>query len=238
MKSILLSKTVGVLGLITALSALVGSSFQPAAQAQTAAQSLSQQRTQQVERSVVRAIPGFCEAFAEGNYSGLPARYYDNNGNFRNFAFLGIDLTPELQAVYDRAERRLSERAAAVDAETKKEVIPGGTINYFTTDPNGGIPDAIVDKLNAAVDAANSDNIPNADQVRALTEQFSQYKVGFAEDEVSLFTPEQILEIESIEREFVVTMAIAMNPEQRETFLNNWDAQNAVKSCTPRLLAQ
>jgi hypothetical protein len=238
MKSILLSKTVGVLGLIATLSAFIGSSFQPAAQAQTAAQSLSEQRTQQVERSVVRAIPGFCAAFAEGNYSGLPARYYDNNGNFRNFAFLGIDLTPELQAVYDRAERRLSERSAAMESEIKKEVIPGGTINFFTTDPNGGIPDAIVDKLTAAVDAANSDNVPNAGQVRVLTEQFSQYKVGFAEDEVSLFTPEQILEIESIEREFVVTMAIAMNPEQRETFLKNWDAQNAMKSCTPRLLAQ
>jgi hypothetical protein len=238
MKSILLSKTVGVLGLIAALSAFIGSSFQPTAQAQTAAQSLSDQRTQQVERSVVRAIPSFCEAFAKGDYSGLPARYYDDNGNFRNFAFFGIDLTPELQAVYDQAERRLSERSAAIDSETEKEVIPGGTINFFTTDPNGGIPEAIVDELNAAVNAANSDNIPNAVQVKALTEQFSRYKIGFAEAEVSLFTPEQILEIESIEREFVVTMAIAMNPEQRETFLNNWDAQNAVKSCTPRLLAQ
>jgi Spy/CpxP family protein refolding chaperone len=255
MKRIFLTKTIGMLGMLATLSALVGSVVQQPAKAQErlsvaewqARSGLSDAdievlvdlKATQVGRSVVRAIPSFCTpAFEGGVSSGLPPQYFDEDGNFRSYAFFGIELTPEQQAVFQQADQRLSDRATALNLELEQEVIPNGSIDYFTTDPDGGIPLEISDELSAAVTAVNIDDIANAEQLDELTERFGQYKVEFTEAAFSTFTPEQILEEGSSVREFTVTMAAALTPEQREIFLKNLDAGSAVASCSPRPLAQ
>ncbi|PZO15712.1 MAG: hypothetical protein DCF25_13230 [Leptolyngbya foveolarum] len=256
MKLTLLSKTIGTLGLIAALSAVVGTGVQRVAQAQLQPSAqpnaeetaqlkrefLAQQNQERVDRSWVRAVPDFCTAISEeyiesGDPSGLPPLFFDDEGNVRSWDFAGLEsaLTPEILAVYDQAEKRLSERSESLGLELKMGVIPKASIDV---NPKEGfsVTDAIVIELSAAVDAANQDEIPNEEQLDALVEKYGQY-ANFSRSKEPLYTPAQILEMQSIEREFAATMAAAFtDPEQREYYLRNVDAREAMKSCYPQAL--
>jgi hypothetical protein len=259
MKLSFLSKSISTLSLIAVLSAIVGTNaqqvsqaqLQPSAQPQPNAEeieeikqgqeALAQQDRERVERSWVRAVPDFCPAVSDyigtGDTSGLPPIFFDGEGNVRSWDFAGLesDLTPEILAVYDQAEKRLSKRSESLTLELKKDFLPNATIDV---NPKEGfsMTDAIVTELSAAVDAANKDQIPNEEQLDALVEQYGQY-ANIDMFKEPLYTPAQILEEQSIEREFAATMAAAFtNPEQREYYLKNVDAREAQKSCYPKAL--
>ena len=215
---------------------MVGPGVQQVAQAQSA-QGQSEEATAQenrefnerqdrerVERSWVRAVPGFCPAVSEyigtGDTSGLPPVFFDDEGNVRSWDFAGLEsvLTPEILAVYDQAEKRLSERSELLTTQLETDFLPKVTIDVS---PKEGlsVTDANVIELSAAVDAANKDQIPNEEQLGALVEKYGQY-ANFSMVKEPLYTPAQLLEEQSIEREFVATMAAAFtNPEQREYYL-------------------
>lgn len=254
MKRTFLSKTVSILGLIATLAAVVGSGVHQVAQAQsTQAQSEEEataqenreynerQNRERIERSLVRAVPDFCPAVNEytrtGEPEGLPPVFFDDEGNVRSYDFAQLEsaLTPEVLAVFKQAERKLSVRAALLNAELSTDFIPNTPIEYFPKDEFSST-DATVIELSAALDAANEDQIPNPEQLDAFVEKYGQYgDIRISRE--TLYTPEQFLETQSIEREFAATVASAFtDPEQREYYLRNVDAREAMKSCYPNAL--
>lgn len=239
MKRTVLSKTIGILGMLATLSAIVGTGIQQTAKAQEVTQSdlefFAEQSRARVERSLVRAIPDFCPALLSADSSNLPPQFYNEDGKYRNWAFFEVEFTPELTALYDRAEKKLSERAAALDLQLEREIIPNSPINAAMKE-GFSMTDTIATELFAAMDAINQDQIPNEEQIGAFVEKYGQY----AEIEMGttpLYTPEQVLETQSIEREFVATMATGFDdPDQLNNFLKNIDAQEAFKACRPPAL--
>lgn len=253
MKRTFFSKTVSIIGLTATLAAVVGPGVQQVAQAQSA-QGQSEEATAQqnreyderqnqerIERSLVRAVPDFCPAVNEytgtGDPEGLPPVFFDDEGNFRSYDFAQLEsaLTPEVLAVFKQAERRLSKRAALLNAELSTDFIPNAPIEYFPKDGFSST-DAIVIEISAALDAANKDQIPNPEQLDAFVKKYGQYgDIRISRE--TLYTPEQFLETQSIEREFAATVASAFTgPEEREYYLRNVDAREAMKSCYPNAL--
>lgn len=257
MKLPFLPKTACIIGFMAALSAIVGSSIassvqaqpQPPAQSQPteaemAAETLrvtEQSNRERVEKSWVRAVPDFCPAVTKymgtADPSGLPPLFFDDEGNVRSWDFAGLEsaLTPEILAVYDQAEKRLSDRGRTLNEELETRVNPKA---YIQVVPKEGLSsaDAIIIEISTAVDTVNADEITNGEQLAALVKKYGQY-ANFPGTDEPVYTPAQILEDQSIEREFAATMAAAFtNPEQREYYLKNVDAREAIKSCYPKAL--
>lgn len=220
MKRTLSFKTVAIFGLLATLTTVVGTGIQQAAQAQA-----QTEMEAQVEEDATPALPGFC-----GNgFKGFSPQFYGEDGNFFFYEFIGIEFTPEQEAVYAKAKERLQERGEAVNAAF---VPPNAPIGVRMIDPNKVVPQKVFDNLDTVLLAVNSDNIPNAEQVDALNEQYSQGEEFelFQREGIKL-TPEQVLEARSIDREFEFAMMSAFTPEQRAVYLDNLDVKYAIPSC-------
>ncbi len=245
MKRTFLSKTIGMLGMLATLSAIVGAGVQQTARAQESTQSdvefLAEQSRVRVEQSLVRAIPDFCPALLSAEFKNLPPQFYDEEGNFRTWLLFGLNLTPEQLAVVEQANEKIGERAEALNLQLKKEVNPNASLDMLWKYPPNISEDAIADiqeEIIAAVDDVEADLIFNSEQVDELQEKYDQY-VEFSMSPITSYTPEQFFEVQSMEREFVATIATAFdNPDQLDTFLKNADVEAAWNACTPKPLAK
>jgi hypothetical protein len=224
MKRISIAKTIGMLGMLATLSAFVGTGLHQTAKAQTQSQSeiLAEQGL----------IPAFCATSyrtPEGEMV-FPQQFYGEDGNFFFYEFIGIEFTPEQQAVYAQAKARLQERGDALGRNVKMVILPTDTISLVYGD---GYPVEMDDELGNALTTVNVDNIPNTEQVDALNEKYGQYNVRFYIPGTLNLTPEQVLENRSIDRDFEFAMMSAFTPEQRAVYLENLDVKYAFASCDP-----
>lgn len=239
MKRTVLSKTIGILGMLATLSAIVGTGIQQTAKAQEVTQSdlefSAEQSRELVEQSLVRAIPDFCPALLRGDYSNLPPQFYNEEGDYRDGTFFGVEFTPELSAVVEQAQQRSSERSEALDLQVEKEIIPDMSINVIWKDPSTLTRD-ITKEILDGIQSANTDQILNIEQIDQLQEKYEQHAELYMPQR-SLYTPEQFLEVQSIERELTATIATGFDdPDQLNNFLRNRDADEARSACTPQAL--
>jgi hypothetical protein len=209
MKMIFLSKAVRTIGLMAVLSTIVGTTVQQTVQAQT------QNETQtQVELSAEPTAANY-----DTDYSGYPPEFYDEEGNFFFYEFVGIEFTPEQEAAYNQAKQTLSERGALMKGEIVSEPLPGGGLSFGPRE-NVILPPALEEEILAASSEYDRMGMSEAEKQAALTEKYGQY-IEFSSPVRLRFTPEQILEKIMTDREFEDAMLSVFTPDQQRIYIRN-----------------
>lgn len=209
MKLTLISKTISTLGLIAALSTIVGTGVQQVTQAQT------QSETQtQVEPSAEPTASDY-----DTDYSGYPPEFYGEDGSFFFYEFIGIEFTPEQEKAYSQAKEKLAKRAALMEGEIASEPLPDAGLSYG---PREGVtvPDAVWEEIFAASSEYDRMGASDADKKAGLTAKYGQY-IEFSESVRLRFTPEQILEKIMTDREFEDAMLSVFTPKQQRIYIRN-----------------
>lgn len=210
MKLTLLSKAISTLGLIAALSAVVGPGIQQAAQAQVSTEA----QTQVEPNAEPTTVTG-----SETDFPGYPPEFYDENGNFFFYEFIGIDFTPEQEAAYNQAKERSAERAALMEGKIASEPLPGGGMSFGPRE-NVTLPVALEQEILNASSEYDRMGTSNAEKQAGLTKRYGQY-IEFSSPVRLRFTPEQVLEKIMTDREFEDAMLSVLTPEQQLIYIRN-----------------
>ena len=142
--------------------------------------------------------------------------------------FEGIELTPEQEAAYRRADAERSAEATAALETIPTEVDDSG-INMVVKD-GVTIPDDVLQEIDRAQLAANTDEVPDSEQVDELNAKYGQY-VEFALSERILYSPEDIAENEARHQRFINTVLSILTPEQQPIYLRNLETQRVIVDC-------
>lgn len=143
--------------------------------------------------------------------------------------FYDIELTPEQEAVRQQALQQASNRSDLIEGQVEMVTQPNASIDVFTRSADSGISK----EASEAASVANLDDIPNAEQIDELNARFPEAE--FVLSQSTRLTPEQVLEVIMIDREFEDTMLSVMTPEQQRQYLKNMAAMYWIKGSDPDL---
>ena len=199
-------KTISALSLMIALSVVVRSNVQQPVRAQT---------LNEVEAEALSEAP------SEVDCDAVLAAAEDGGFNI----FQGIELTPEQEAAYRRAD---AERSAESDATV--ETIPSeGGVMVIVKD-GVTIPDDVLQEIEQATTAIGIDQVPDSEQLDELNARYGQY-AEFTLPQTVVLTPENIAKIEAIQQKFIKTMLSILTPEQQPIYLRNLETQRVILAC-------
>ena len=206
MKRISTPKTLSILALLATLSTVAGVGVLQSRKVQAQTETQEKVDTSLQKNSACDGInlPYPEEFFVETEYG------CSTLGNF-----YGIELTPEQEEVRQRAEKQRSDRSDLMEGQIEIVTIPNGSIDVAVRSADGHIPEEAGD----AATVANLDDIPNAEQLDDLNARFPEAEF-FLSRGIRL-TPEQVLEVIRMDREFEDTMLSVMTPEQQRLYLKN-----------------
>ena len=197
-------KALSALSLMIALSVVVRSNAQQPVRAQT---------QHEVEADALSEVD--CDAVLAAAEEGFSV-------------FEGIELTPEQEAAYRRADAERSAEATAALETIPTEVDDSG-INMVVKD-GVTIPDDVLQEIIQAGNVANLDEVPDSEQVDELNAKYGQY-VEFSLSERILYTPEDIAENEARQQRFINTVLSILTPEQQPIYLRNLETQRVIVDC-------
>lgn len=230
MKLTLLSKTIGTLGLIAALSAVVGTGVQQAAQAQAETDPLSQlDSVAQAERQA-----RYCAG--DRSFSVVPEQYQVGDGTIFAYDFMGIEFSPEQDTAYEKITAEATVAAAAIMERTAtQQDLVNGPVSFASY---GDVPSDVQAKIDAVYLPSNADRtIPSQQRADTLNEQFGQYG-EFTVQVENVFTPEQIIENEQMDRDIQAATLAILEPKQQQVYLENLSMKSLMGgSCDDEQLA-
>lgn len=220
MKWISSSKVIGTFAVLATILTVAGASVRYSQKAK------AQTETQSQEESTLNRNAG-----CEGTALPYPEEFFEEteNGCTTLWAFSGIELTPEQKEVWREAEEQRSKRSNLMEDQIEMVVIPDGGIDVAVRSTNGSIDEA----AGEAATAASIDDIPDAEQIDELNARFPEAEF-FLSQGIRL-TPEQVLEVIRIDREFEDTMLSVLTPEQQRLYLRNIAVMYWVKASDPDL---
>lgn len=220
MKWVSSPKTIGILALLATLSTVASAGVLQAwkAQAQTETQD-------QVGTTVQK------NSACEGIDSSYPEEFFveTENGCSSLGNFYGIELTPEQEEVRIQAEKQRSDRSDLMEGQVETVTDPNGSIDVAVRSADS----YLTEEAGEAATAANLDDIPNAEQIDDLNARFPEAEFSLSQG--IRLTPEQVLEVIRIDREFEDTMLSVLTPEQQRLYLKNIAVMYWIKGSDPDL---
>jgi antitoxin component of MazEF toxin-antitoxin module len=217
MKLSFLTNILLALGLVTTVSAVVGTSIQQTVQAQNqneVAAEVQQTVQAQNQNEVVAEVSfeGNCTEVMSSEAQGF-------------YEFQGIYFTPEQEAAYQDINQESSEKAALSIQDVERDmdnaalstVVKAGVI----------IPDNVMQEINAV----SLGSLPDSEEIGELNVKYGQY-VEFELIGGLLFTPEQLVERQARVEEFEAAMLAILTPEQQQVYLENIETKRAIEACS------
>lgn len=220
MKRSLLSKTIGILGLVATLSAVIGTNIQQAAQAQI-------QNKAQLDSIVVD--PEKQSRFCAGDYSDIPEQFKPGDGTVFVYDFMGIDFSPEQEVAHEKFTAELNAKADAITQRAPvQQDLANGSISFTAPDT---VPDEVTAQMDAVRLALSADlTLTSQQRAKILNERFGQYG-EFAIQKETVFTPDQVLENKEMDRKYQAQMLSIFTPDQQKIYLENLKVKNLIGSC-------
>ncbi|MGG6266353.1 hypothetical protein ACQ4M3_08605 [Leptolyngbya sp. AN03gr2] len=200
-----LTKSLRTFGLMVMLSAMVGTSMQQSAQAQTR----SQNRTQ-----------------PKAPVSCVPLR----NGFF--FEFQGITFTPEQEAAFRRFSAELSRKSEAQLGPIQTETMKDTSVDVAVKEGVGREIDKVWKEITDMMSAMAQKKVPADQQVELLTKKYGRYAT-FSLPQRSRFTPKQIAIKDKLNREFEAQMMSIFTPQQQKVYRENLVIKRGREACNP-----
>jgi hypothetical protein len=242
MKLSFLSKSISTLGLVAALSVVVGSSVQQSVQAQIRPQAETE-AWQELEARIDNNIYIDAEKqaqYCDGDFSSAPARSLTPDGMVFGFEYTGIEFSPEQQAALDQFEADVVKyNAETFEGRGRVVVDP---INGPIAE-NGFIPEDMDDEerdrlareiiaFRATLDA--DPTLTSEEKITLLNEEFRDNRSVFFLQEVVIYSPEQLAQMDQLIRERKIYVFSLLTPEQQEIYLENLAVVDMIEAeCPP-----
>ena len=203
MKLTSLSKSVRSIGLMTLLSATIGTTLQQPVQAQEAPPNFS---------VLAKDKNGVCSPLPQGVF-------------YQEFG--GITFSPEQKAAYRKFDAEARKRYKPIIDNPKKVIDPDGPVGI---EFRPGIGDKKAFEIVDALDVLIRRKLSTAQQVEALTKSYGQYAI-FSPPEGISYSPKQISEGKRITRNWEAQTMAILTPKQQKIYKANLALQDRIMDC-------
>jgi hypothetical protein len=223
MKLTFLSKTARTLtsiGLMAILTTMASVSMRQTVQAQS--QSPVQAYLDTPEQAEKEA------RYCAGDDSVIPEKYRVGDGTFFAYSLMGIEFSPEQQVAYTQFLAELVRKSDDLYTRLGTEDLGGISL----TGDIDGLSDELTEQKDLAQRALEADpTLTTQQKVDILNEQFGQYDLRFELNPNLVFTPEQTIENQEIDRLFNDQVLSILEPGQQPVFLENLAMDRLLTSC-------
>jgi hypothetical protein len=231
MKLSFLSKSISAIGLMAALSVVVGPSIAKSVQAQTEPRNFTEEEALANSAACDRATKENSEATPDGDYLYDTLRFMNATDQQRN-AYNTLseqsddrraEIYPQSVSVPDLSSYlgfMYSPEALGIDLENSQDM---------QADIDAAVAAQVPPEIQAAIREAMESG-PRMDQEAALNEQFGEYGGYFYGSYFTYYTPEQDAQLQQITRDFHTQVEALLTPEQQTQYRENLAAGERIRA--------